>query len=171
MAERIRSSDAIIALLTKRATAQVRREIEYALSLGKRVIPIVERGALTETLRRLMKRYSFIKRCSIVEPTRVALLSDRRISSQARIDKGEAEAIVQASERSVLEVLIDERKARQVAEGHSLRVCGLLGLLKEFAQNELIEEVGPLVAKLKNDLNYRIDGRLLTRVLTELGEL
>ena len=54
VAERIRTSDSIIALLTRRATKQVKREIEYAASLQKHVIPIVERGALDPALKRIL---------------------------------------------------------------------------------------------------------------------
>jgi predicted nucleic acid-binding protein len=107
----------------------------------------------------------------IAEPIRVSLLCDPRTPSSARIDQGEAEAIIQASERSAVDVLIDERRARRIAEGHSLNVCGLLGLLKDFKRNALIKQVGPLIAKLKNDLDYRINTNLLIRELAELGEV
>lgn len=40
----IDDSDAVIVFLTKRATAQVKRELDYSLTSNKRVIPIVEHG-------------------------------------------------------------------------------------------------------------------------------
>ena len=56
ISQMIFQADAVIALLTKRATKQVHDELTYALDLGKRVIPIVERGALTAPIKTLLER-------------------------------------------------------------------------------------------------------------------
>lgn len=44
ISQMIDASDAVIVFLTKRATAQVKKELDYSLTQGKRVIPIVEHG-------------------------------------------------------------------------------------------------------------------------------
>jgi predicted nucleic acid-binding protein len=147
----------------------IRYDVVYIPKEVLREVGVKHRGRYR--INALMKRYSFIKRCAIAEPIRVSLLCDPRSPASARIDPGEAEAIIQANERSAVDVLIDERRARRIAEGHSLNVCGLLGLLKDFKRNALITAVGPLIAKLKDDLDYRIRSDLLIRELAELGEV
>lgn len=52
----IDNSDAVISFITKRATKQVKNEIEYALSRGKRVIPIVEQGISINSIQPLLQQ-------------------------------------------------------------------------------------------------------------------
>jgi len=132
---------------------------------------VARKGRARYRLRSVLKKYSFFEKCSVSDDISVRLLSDRALNPDARIDRGEAEAIVQARERKVGEVLIDEKKGRLIAERHSLSAHGLLGILKEFKRNGLIDEVRPLIAKLKRDLAYRIDERLLKKELAEIGEV
>ncbi len=54
--EMIERSDCVLALLTKRATKQVQNEIQTALDLGKKVIPIVEPGYLTPPVKALLEK-------------------------------------------------------------------------------------------------------------------
>lgn len=122
-------------------------------------------------LRGIMRHYKFIKRCSVTNELDVRLLYDRRLNPQAPIDRGEAEAIIQARERQVTEVLIDERRGRSVAERHSLHVRGILGLLIEFKRVGVVSEVKPLIDKIKRDLDYRIAEELLQQALAEIGEV
>ena len=56
--EMINSSDCVLALLTRRATKQVQNEIQIALSLGKRVIPIIEPGYLAGPIRLRLEQAS-----------------------------------------------------------------------------------------------------------------
>jgi hypothetical protein len=56
VAERIRNSDSVMALLTGPVMEPfVKREIEYALGLGKRVIPIIESGSINPALRQILQ--------------------------------------------------------------------------------------------------------------------
>jgi pyrroline-5-carboxylate reductase len=50
----IDEADAVIAFITTRTTAQVNKEITYALERGKTVIPIAERGATIKALQSLL---------------------------------------------------------------------------------------------------------------------
>jgi hypothetical protein len=52
----IDDADSVIAFLTKRATSQVRKELEYALSRQKTVIPIVEKDTSTNPLKPLSQQ-------------------------------------------------------------------------------------------------------------------
>jgi TIR domain len=57
VARMINDADAVIAFLTRSATPQVKKEIQHALSLGKRVIPIVERGVSIAAIKTLFRRH------------------------------------------------------------------------------------------------------------------
>lgn len=66
------------------------------------------------------------------------------------------------------------RLRRLIAEHairHTLAVRGTLGILKEFRQIRIIQEVAPLVEKLQRDLDYRISSDVLREVLNDLEEL
>ena len=54
--EKIDEADSVIAFLTKQATRQVENELRYALSRGKPVIPVVERGVSTRLISVLLKQ-------------------------------------------------------------------------------------------------------------------
>ena len=104
----------------------------------------------------VMRDYPFLKLCNVGSETDAKLLYDKRLSPKAPIDRGEAEAIVQARELGVSEVLIDERKGRRIAESHSLSVRGVLGLLTELKRNGVVREVKPLIEELVREKAFRI---------------
>lgn len=54
------------------------------------------------------------------------------------LDAGEVEAIALARELGA-ELLIDDRKARRVAAGFGLKTVGLLGLLRQAAERDLVD--------------------------------
>ena len=56
VAQKIDEADSVIAFLTKQASKQVEHELRYALSRGKPVIPIVERGVSTKLINVLLKQ-------------------------------------------------------------------------------------------------------------------
>lgn len=55
----IDDADSVIAFLTKRATPSVRREVEYALSRQKHVIPIVEKATLANPIMPLLHQSGY----------------------------------------------------------------------------------------------------------------
>src|SRR5204863_227571 len=114
-----------------------------------------------------MRRFSFLKKCSVESNTDAMLLYDRRLSPAFPIDRGEAEAIVQARELGVSEVIIDEKRGRRIAVAHSLRVRGVVGLLTELKRDKLISDVKPLIYKLMRDLSFRVDEGLLAKELAK----
>jgi TIR domain len=58
--KRIDEADSVIAFLTKQATKQVENELRYALSRGKPVIPIVERGVSTKLINELLQQSGLV---------------------------------------------------------------------------------------------------------------
>lgn len=54
--QKIDEADSVIAFLTKQATKQVENELRHALSRGKPVIPIVERGVSTKLISVLLQQ-------------------------------------------------------------------------------------------------------------------
>lgn len=56
VARMIYEADSVIAFLTRSATAQVKRELEYALIQQKPIIPIVEKGTSTKSINPLLRR-------------------------------------------------------------------------------------------------------------------
>ena len=56
VAQKIDEVDSVIAFLTKQATKPVENELRYALSRGKPVIPIVERGVSTKLISALLQQ-------------------------------------------------------------------------------------------------------------------
>ncbi|HSO73623.1 MAG TPA: TIR domain-containing protein [Blastocatellia bacterium] len=56
VAQKIDEADSVIAFLTKQASKQVELELRYALSRGKPVIPIVERGVSTKLINVLLQQ-------------------------------------------------------------------------------------------------------------------
>lgn len=56
VAQKIDEADSVIAFLTKQASKQIEQELRYALSRGKPVIPIVERGVSTKLINVLLQQ-------------------------------------------------------------------------------------------------------------------
>lgn len=86
------------------------------------------------------------------------------------LDKGEAEAIALAVEQRAGLLLIDERRARKVAERLGIRVVGVLGVLVEAKQKGLLPAVRPVLEDLLEKAGFRISADLYRRVLEVSGE-
>jgi len=121
-------------------------------------------------LRKLLKQYTFFKECSVANEVDARLLYDHNLIPTPPLDRGEAEAIIQARERGITDVLIDERKGRLIAQRLTLNARGVLNLLAEFKKMKVIQEAKPLVDKLIKDLRFRIEDKLLRQWLVEIGE-
>ncbi len=83
---------------------------------------------------------------------------------------GEAEVISAAYRMKARLVLIDERRARRIAEqAYGLRVKGSAGVLVSAKQKGLIPAVSPLLKSL-NERGYYLSRRLIERASEEAGE-
>lgn len=84
------------------------------------------------------------------------------------VDPGESEAIVRAYEKG-LRIILDDRKAREVAQRLGVPVTGTVGLLLKARQEGLISAVRPLLDAL--DANqFRIGKALRAEALRLAGE-
>ena len=90
IARMIDDSDSVIAFLTKRATAQVIKELEYALNHQKLVIPIVEKATSASPIMPLLQQSGYrifeldTKKPGEMENELAKFLREKRISKDAR---------------------------------------------------------------------------------------
>lgn len=88
---------------------------------------------------------------------------------RTRIGWGEAEAIVLAGEIRADAVVLDDATARQIAEQEGCRVVGLLGLLIEGKQRDLLVAVKPLLDAMRHS-GFFIGDELYTTILHQAAE-
>ena len=86
----------------------------------------------------------------------------------AMLGLGEREAIILAQELNAT-LLIDDRKAREVAEENGINCFGSLRVLKEVKDRKLIDAIKPVGDELIVT-GLRIDSSLYQRFLQEVGE-
>lgn len=82
---------------------------------------------------------------------------------------GEAEAIILASEISADAVLLDDNKARAIAQSMNLNVIGTIGILLDLKGKRIIPEVRPYLNKAVMH-GFRISSDLYNKVLQKAGE-
>jgi len=83
---------------------------------------------------------------------------------------GEIGALALALERGIRDVLIDEKAARAVAIHLGLRPSGLLGVLLRAKKLSLLGAVLPLLDRLRNEADFRVDDELRARISGLAGE-
>jgi hypothetical protein len=101
---------------------------------------------------------------SIFNPIVIALLL-------REIDLGEAESIALALEAKSDLLLLDDRKARSIAVYLGLPMAGLLDILSEAKQAQLIPAIKPVLDDLIARAKFRVSKKLYQRVLTSAGEM
>lgn len=112
---------------------------------------------------RKLYRTGIFQRCPTAAQDRVDLL-------RVELDEGEAEALVQAQERSAMYFIGDERRAREIAEGQGLKTVGTLRVLARLHLQGQAEETAQLVMKLRKDLKFRVTEELVQRAITMAAE-
>lgn len=75
------------------------------------------------------------------------------------LGKGESSAITFASENTNTLLILDDLKARKVAEVLGLEITGILGILLLAKQKQVIKTVKPYLEMLKK-VNFRISKKL-----------
>ena len=103
---------------------------------------------------------------------KVVAIKDHQFYSNLleKIDPGEAGAITLAIELQAELLVMDEKKGRQIAAQYRLPVIGLLGLLLEAKQENLLNAVKPLIDRLIYETGFRISPNLYQEILRRAGE-
>ena len=89
---------------------------------------------------------------------------------KTQVDEGEAEAISLAMELEDVFLILEDRKARQLALQLNLKVIGTVGMLLRAKRKGIITEIKPLLVAL-NQANFRISEPLIQNALRIAGEL
>jgi len=85
---------------------------------------------------------------------------------ETQIDSGEASAIALASEFDTVLLLLDDLKARKLANQLNFKITGTLGIIHKAKQMSIIDKVKPLIDKL-----VATDFRIADTIIAELLKL
>ncbi len=86
-----------------------------------------------------------------------------------QIDKGEASAIALAIELSDSVVILDDYKARKLAESLGIQIIGTIGIIIKAKRQGVIESIKPFLQKIRQT-DFRISEEIEKRALEESGE-
>jgi predicted nucleic acid-binding protein len=114
----------------------IRFQQEYSLAIAFDAILVpdavrkeLKKGQARKRLRRLVKG-GLYQPCSAANTSQIDLVKQHISRARPRKDRGESEAIVQAMERNVSVILVEDRKAQTIARRHGLDPMGLQALCK-----------------------------------------
>ncbi len=93
----------------------------------------------------------------------------KQLLLELQIDKGEASAIALALEKQNAILILDDRKARQVAEKLALEVTGTLGVIIKAKNENIIASIKPLLDKL-SATNFRLSKTIEEEALRQANE-
>ncbi len=86
------------------------------------------------------------------------------------LDAGEREVIALALTEQKTRVVLDEKRARKVAQSLDLNVIGTLGILILAKQNQIIPKVKPLLDSMITEAQYWVNQSLYDNVLQAVSE-
>jgi len=86
------------------------------------------------------------------------------------LDAGEREVIALALSEQTTRVVLDEKRARKVAQSLKLDVIGTLGILILAKQNQIIPKVKPLLDAMMTEAQYWVNESLYDNVLQAVSE-
>ncbi|MFH1859702.1 MAG: DUF3368 domain-containing protein [bacterium] len=87
----------------------------------------------------------------------------------AGLGRGEIEAMALFKRAHANLLLIDDRRARKVAQLNNIEIVGSLGILLFAKQKNLIKHIKPLLDKIR-DSDVHINERLIKKILQLAGE-
>jgi uncharacterized protein len=90
--------------------------------------------------------------------------------SMRRLQAGEIAALSLAVQRKADAVLMDELAGRAAAKSVGLRAIGLLGVLLEAKQRDMLSALKPLLNRLEDEAEFWISASLRNHILNEAGE-
>ena len=88
---------------------------------------------------------------------------------EMQIDRGESSAIALALEIENSTLILDDFKARRVANNLGLSYTGTIGIIIKAKLNGIIPSIKPLIEKIK-ETNFRITSDIELQALKEAGE-
>lgn len=88
---------------------------------------------------------------------------------ELQLDKGEASAIALALETPNSTVILDDQKARKIAEKLDLQVTGTLGVIIKAKNKNIISSIKPLLDKLSGT-NFRLGKSIEEEALRQANE-
>lgn len=89
-------------------------------------------------------------------------------SLETQLGPGESEAIALAVENH-LPIILDDQKARKLAQRLNVRVVGTLGMIIQAKRNGIIPNVKPIILKLK-EVNLYLSQELIDQILQDADE-
>ena len=118
-----------------------------------------------------------LRELTVVHPTvpdflRVREVMDRNAVRQlaAKLDPGEAEAIVLAEELAADFLLIDETDGREIATQRGLAIIGLVGVLLRAKREGIIPKIAPILEALVTVGEFWVSAQIRNRALADAGE-
>ncbi len=98
-----------------------------------------------------------------------SLSEPRRALAYSGLDRGEAEVMALAEERSARLVIIDERKGRRYARRMGFPLTGTLGVLLLAKEAGLVDALRPCIQELE-EAGMHLAPALVARVIAMAGE-
>ena len=88
---------------------------------------------------------------------------------ELQIDKGESSAIALALETPDSVVILDDYKARKIAERLDVTLTGTIGVIVKAKLNGTIPSIKPIIEKIKQT-DFRLSSEIETQALKEADE-
>lgn len=89
----------------------------------------------------------------------------------SELHAGEAQALALAIEVGATHLLIDESQGRKMARAAGLVPLGVLGLLVRAKKAGIVQNVGPLVDRLRTEIRFHVSQAVQEAALREAGEM
>lgn len=101
----------------------------------------------------------------------IKTVTDKNVQQvlELQIDKGEASALALALETPKCTLILDDYKARKVAEKLGLEITGTIGVIIKAKLKGIIPSILPYLDKL-NQTDFRITAEIKQQALKQAGE-
>jgi len=139
------------------------RQIHGAITIPEAVFTEITVNGIGQPGAEEVSRFPWIVRHRVTQQPLVDVL-------RLELDAGEAEALACALELHADLILLDERRAREVAQRLGLRFIGLLGVLIEAQRQQRLPRIRPVLDDLRQKAGFWITDALYQRVLAAAGE-
>lgn len=88
---------------------------------------------------------------------------------ELQIDKGESSAISLALELPNSSLILDDYKARKIAQQLGLKITGTIGVIVKAKLNGIIPSIKPYIEKIK-ETNFRVSDEIEIEALKQANE-